>query len=117
MIAFPSFEPYFLAAIAKGEFLTRMLEEYGALLHEPNTLSEKLQRYDVKMGAIFGKDLYYEVFYIAQHIALRKKQSEINANNGNPKGHKFAIDEYGFFTINERFFPKKMQFIFYNRHE
>lgn len=42
MIEFPSFEPYFLAAVANGEFLTRVLEEYGALLHEPNTLQEKL---------------------------------------------------------------------------
>jgi hypothetical protein len=74
MIEFPSFEPYFLAAVAKGEFLTRVLEEYGGLLHEPNTLQDKLQKHDVKMGAIFGKDLYYEIFYISQHIALRKKQ-------------------------------------------
>ena len=56
-----------------------------------------------------GKNLYFEVFYTCQLITLARKQSDIN-RMGNEFGNKFAIDYYGFLTMNERYFPKKIAF-------
>ena len=53
-----------------------------------------------------GKNLYFEVFYTCQLITLARKYTDIN-RMGNEFGNKFAIDYYGFLTMNERYFPKR----------
>lgn len=115
MIQFPCFEPYFLAAVAEGEYLRELLTEYVDLLTHPDSLAEKMSRYAVDMGGLHGKDLYYEALYLSQQIVLRRKQQQIDAAGND--GSRFAVDHFGVAVINERYFPKKLQFTFENNHE
>ena len=59
-----------------------------------------------------GKDLYFEVFYTCQLIVLMRKQEDINRMGKNKFGNTFAIDYYGFLTMNDRYFPRKLAFYF-----
>jgi hypothetical protein len=55
--------------------------------------------------------------YISHHIVLQRKQQAINRADLNKDDNNFAIDSYGLLTMNERYFPKKLQFTFENNHE
>jgi hypothetical protein len=77
MIKFPGIEPYFMAAVAKGAYLGRVLEEYHKIIINEDYLSTVLKTFDLQIGVMNIYNRYDLGFTIASHIVLQLKQYEI----------------------------------------
>ena len=74
MVKLPTFEPFFLAAQPRQEFLAETLVEYIGILINPKLLRQKYDRYGLYMDVLNGEDPYHQIFYISQLTVLARKQ-------------------------------------------
>ena len=115
MIKSPGLETFFMAAVAKGEFLGRLLEELHKILESPDYLAACRNTFDLKVGEADRKDPYEFGVLLASHIVIHERQLELErVFPDQSRVDRFAIDEYGLFTINSRYFPRKIRQVFEN---
>ena len=116
MIKSPGLETFFVAAVAKGEFLGRVLEELHKILESPDYLAACRKTFELKVGEAEHKDPYELGVVLASHIVIHERQLELAWLFPDQSSvDRFAVDEYGLFTINSRYFPRKIRQIFENR--
>jgi hypothetical protein len=58
------------------------------------------------------KDYYGSVLSLASQLTIQKKQKHIDSLNINSKFKKFAIDYYGYYSMNSWYFPLKLKHMF-----
>lgn len=105
MVRFPGIESNFLVGVKSGEFLESVLEEYKRLTLSQKYLYSMMAAFDLKMGMVSQHDRLSRAFTIAAHIVLQVKQFEISKSfPDSSKVNRFAVDEYGVFTINQRYY-------------
>lgn len=74
MIKSPGIETFFMAGVAKGKYLGRVLEEFYKILESPGYFSACMRTFELKMGEAQHKDPYEFGMVIASHIVLYTKQ-------------------------------------------
>lgn len=115
MIRFPGVNSNFLAGVKGGQFLERVLEEYGRLIVSEGYLKSVIQAFDLKLGNMQERDMRRRVFTVAAQIVLQAEQYEIDKRFADKKQvNWFAVDHYGVFTINNRYFIEKIANTFEN---
>jgi len=115
-IAFPGPKDYFIAALAGTEYLTEVLAQYIIIAQNPSAIPDLVAKDKVNCGHMNVNDLN-GAFTLASHIVIQRRQTQLNDGQDKFEDvfNKFAIDEYGLFTINSYYFPDKMWFYFTNR--
>lgn len=115
MIKSPGLETFFFAAVAKGAFLARLLEELHKILESPDYLAACRKTFEMRVGDAEGKDPYEYGIVLASHIVIHERQLELDRLfPDKSRVDRFAVDEYGLFTINSRYFPRKIKNIYEN---
>lgn len=105
LIRFPGVNSNFLAAVKGGQFLERTLEEFGRLIMSSGYLKSVIQAFDLKLGSMQEWEMRRRVFTVAAHIVLQVEQFEIDKRFGDrSEVNWFAVDHFGLFTINSRYF-------------
>ena len=77
MIKSPGLETFFVAAVAKGEFLGRVLEELHKILESPDYLAACRKTFELKVGEAEHKDPYEFGLVLASHIVIHQRQLEL----------------------------------------
>jgi hypothetical protein len=104
--AFPSLEPYFIAADKGTPFITELIETIVELLRMP----ENFKRSHFRLQKLRGDDIFTEYFHISVQIVLQNRQRQIDAANKDPFRH-FAMDHYGLSLINCYYGPYKQEYL------
>jgi hypothetical protein len=100
--AFPSLEPYFIAADKGTPFITELIATIAQLLR----VSQSFKRRHFRLQRLSGDDIFTEYFYISVQIMLQNRQKQIDGANKDPFRH-FAMDHYGLSLINCYYGPIK----------
>lgn len=106
MVRFPGVHSNFLAGVKGGEFLQRVLEEYGRMIMKQGYLRSVIEAFNLKVGRMQEWEMKSRMmFTVAAHIVLQMEQYEIDKRFADKSQvNWFAVDHYGLFTINNRYF-------------
>lgn len=116
MVSSPGLETFFFAAVARGAFLGRLLEELHKILESPAYLAACRKTLEMRVGEAERRDAYELGVVLASHIVVHARQLELDRQfPDKSRVDRFAVDEYGLFTINARYFPRKVAQIFENQ--
>lgn len=64
----------------------------------------------MRVGDAERKDSYEYSIVLASHIVIHERQLELDSQfPDKSRVNRFAVDEYGLFTINSRYFPRKVR--------
>jgi hypothetical protein len=100
--AFPSLEPYFIAADKGTPFITELIATIAEFLGKP----QNFKRHNFLLQKLRGDDIFTEYFHISVQIVLQNQQKQIDSANKDPSRH-FAMDHYGLSLINCYYGPYK----------
>lgn len=116
MIIFPGPKEYFLAGMPNGDYIRDLLAQYTYLVEHTTEIGQIMDQYRVQAGQLDRNNLNM-AYTLASQIVVQRRQRELDERGEKFEGGfgRFAVDEYGLFTMNSFFFPDKMWFYFNNR--